>query len=467
MEEIGKLLSITRERVRQIQSNAIRKLQAPSSFMKIRPFVLMGIQLIEEAGGVLNEKQMKSVIEEILEETTFDSTGLMRIALSCQAEITWNKKYQAWIMEQYDEYFESVQECLYQTLENQYAPISANQLRRHFLAKNADSISESNLTKDFVLACIYSNPNFIIDEEGKVGLEKWTRRRLDEMILALRELGEPAHFSVIAEHTNALLPKDQKTTPHNIHAHMSRLPDIFVRVGQGVFGLAEWGLHDDGNLANAAARVLREASRNLHIDEITMRVLETWKVNPGSVRAAIEPDARFVEIKPNMYILREHLIETQERDGTRDQGETHEVEDVKTQIQDEETELSHQIPTSDQFLVALNQLKSNRRNQLENSELFSVGPIDLEMENRIVFCHGKKRKLRRKTFELIKLLMENPGRCISYDEIIRAVWRRGGRDDNSLVDSHIHRLWEVLEHDPDHPQLIKKVEGEGYRLQIR
>ena len=57
------------------------------------------------------------------------------------------------------------------------------------------------------------------------------------MILTLRELGEPSHYTAIAERTNNLLPPEQQTSARNIHAHLHRRSDIFIRVGRGIFGL--------------------------------------------------------------------------------------------------------------------------------------------------------------------------------------------------------------------------------------
>jgi len=129
------------------------------------------------------------------------------------------------------------------------------------------------------------------------------------MILALRGIAEPAHYTEIAKETNELLGPDMQTSVRNIHATMQRSPDIFVRVGHGVYGLAEWGLHDDGSLANAAHRVLSEAGKALHYDVIADHVLSTWEAHRSSVYVALNSDDRFIQIGSGVYWLREKMAE--------------------------------------------------------------------------------------------------------------------------------------------------------------
>jgi hypothetical protein len=131
------------------------------------------------------------------------------------------------------------------------------------------------------------------------------------MMMALRELGEPTHYTVIAERTNHLLPERQ-TSARNVHAHLHRRSDIFIRVGRGIFGLREWGLPDDGSLANAVHRVLVDAGQPLHLETITDRVLETWRARRFSVYVAIINDDRFRRTAVSTYGL---VVWDQEREG--------------------------------------------------------------------------------------------------------------------------------------------------------
>ena len=137
-----------------------------------------------------------------------------------------------------------------------------------------------------------------------------------EIVLALRELGEPTHYSEIARKTNKLLSSDQKTSSRNVHAQLGRYDEIFVRVGHGIFGLAEWGLYDDGNIANAVVRILKGENQLLPLAAITAKVLETWCINPQSVNMAILNDDRIIKWENGQFGLAEWEIENpKNKDG--------------------------------------------------------------------------------------------------------------------------------------------------------
>jgi hypothetical protein len=98
------------------------------------------------------------------------------------------------------------------------------------------------ISKAFLRACLRTLPD--LDQRGDewVWRANWVRRRLEAIILALRQIGQPAHYGEITETVNRILPEDMQTKPHHIRARLLRRPDIFVRAGRGIYGLAEWGL---------------------------------------------------------------------------------------------------------------------------------------------------------------------------------------------------------------------------------
>jgi hypothetical protein len=78
---------------------------------------------------------------------------------------------------------------------------------------------------------------------------------------------------------------------------------LFVRVGHGVFGLAEWGAVQDRTVADAACRILSETGHAMQMEQLTDKVLEIWHVKRTSVKAAIDLDDRFVQVGRNLYWL--------------------------------------------------------------------------------------------------------------------------------------------------------------------
>jgi two-component system response regulator RegX3 len=98
------------------------------------------------------------------------------------------------------------------------------------------------------------------------------------------------------------------------------------------------------------------------------------------------------------------------------------------------------------------------------NESTELGGIRLEPETRRAFVNGEEVHLRRKEFELLRLLMENAGRVLTRDVLIDRVWGNDYVGDTKTLDVHIKRLRGQIEQDPKNPVLIITIRGVGYRF---
>ncbi len=90
--------------------------------------------------------------------------------------------------------------------------------------------------------------------------------------------------------------------------------------------------------------------------------------------------------------------------------------------------------------------------------------IKVDFDQRRVFVRGDEVHLRRKEFELLRLLVENSGRVLTRDLLIDRVWGTDYIGDTKTLDVHIKRLRSRIEADPSSPVLITTVRGVGYRF---
>ncbi len=90
--------------------------------------------------------------------------------------------------------------------------------------------------------------------------------------------------------------------------------------------------------------------------------------------------------------------------------------------------------------------------------------IVVDFDQRRVFVRGDEVHLRRKEFELLRLLVENAGRVLTRDVLIDRVWGTDYIGDTKTLDVHIKRLRSRIEADPSTPVLITTVRGVGYRF---
>ena len=97
------------------------------------------------------------------------------------------------------------------------------------------------------------------------------------------------------------------------------------------------------------------------------------------------------------------------------------------------------------------------------SELLTQGPFIMNTRNRTLEKMGNRIRLTQVEYAIVKLFMQNPGRALSREEILGAVWGRDYEGDLKIVDVNIRRLRIKLEDNPNLPAYITTVWGYGYK----
>ncbi len=95
-----------------------------------------------------------------------------------------------------------------------------------------------------------------------------------------------------------------------------------------------------------------------------------------------------------------------------------------------------------------------------------VGPIELDVEQRLARCEGRQARLTPRLVALLKLFLERPGELINRKELFQQVWETEYMGDTRPLDVHISWLRQKLEIDPRHPRFLKTIRGVGYRLDV-
>ncbi|MCD8127150.1 MAG: response regulator transcription factor [Clostridiales bacterium] len=100
-------------------------------------------------------------------------------------------------------------------------------------------------------------------------------------------------------------------------------------------------------------------------------------------------------------------------------------------------------------------------------EALSRGGILLDEGQRCAWKDGQQVELTAREFDLISLLMHNPGYVYSREQLLDKVWGYDYQGDYRTVDVHVRRLREKLERDSANPELILTKWGVGYYLSPR
>ena len=94
----------------------------------------------------------------------------------------------------------------------------------------------------------------------------------------------------------------------------------------------------------------------------------------------------------------------------------------------------------------------------------AIGPITLDDSSKTVTLDGEPVNLTPREYDILKLLMQNPGRVFHPRDLYRKVWNEEPYGAESTVAVHIRHLREKLEIDPAEPRYLRAVWGQGYKI---
>ena len=95
----------------------------------------------------------------------------------------------------------------------------------------------------------------------------------------------------------------------------------------------------------------------------------------------------------------------------------------------------------------------------------SCGGVTMDDEAKRVTLHGEEIALTPTEYDILRLLLQNPGKVFSSKEIYSLVWQDAPLAAEGTVPVHIRHLREKIEIDPANPRLLKVVWGKGYKLE--
>ena len=101
----------------------------------------------------------------------------------------------------------------------------------------------------------------------------------------------------------------------------------------------------------------------------------------------------------------------------------------------------------------------------ENSDDLTVGNITLNDSTKEVTVDGDPVTLTPIEYNILKFLMQRPGKVYSTKALYEAVWQEAAYGSEGAVAVHIRHLREKIEIDPSNPRYLKVVWGQGYKME--
>ena len=108
--------------------------------------------------------------------------------------------------------------------------------------------------------------------------------------------------------------------------------------------------------------------------------------------------------------------------------------------------------------------RRNNRNvpEQENQKMIETKGLKIDVDSRRVYIDDKEVNLTAKEFELVYLLVSNPNKVYSREQLLKTIWGPSYPGDARTVDVHVRRLREKIEATPADPKYIHTKWGVGY-----
>lgn len=109
-------------------------------------------------------------------------------------------------------------------------------------------------------------------------------------------------------------------------------------------------------------------------------------------------------------------------------------------------------------------LRRSHKDGKTKEDVLTIGPLRIDFSSYQVWLHDEPVALTPKEYELLKLLVTNPGRAFSRDELLERIWGYEYYGDTRTVDVHIRHLRAKFAAAPEVSDAIETVRGVGYRF---
>jgi len=298
LEQIGELLGITRERVRQLEKSVIAKLRAAGeqlpNIKEIQSAFITELHPLGEAARIsdLGAKLTK-------ENSRLDQARIAFLAQLCPALA---------IVEDNDFYHYAVGIAAVRDEKAIKAAISSiiEAIKKIGEPATIDKIAaKANISDVKQAEALASISKQLATLNGRWGLVKWPmvnpKNIRDKIYVILKENGKHMHFNEIAAAIKKSEFKRKDVTTQAIHNELIK-DKRFVLIGRGIYALNEWG-YQKGTVADIISEVLREAGKPLHRDEIVKRVLKSRFVKETTILLNLQGKPQFKRVAKATYSL--------------------------------------------------------------------------------------------------------------------------------------------------------------------
>ncbi|PIY95603.1 MAG: hypothetical protein COY66_06355 [Candidatus Kerfeldbacteria bacterium CG_4_10_14_0_8_um_filter_42_10] len=312
LESIGKLYQVTRERIRQIESTAIKKIKGLSEFKKMESQLEYTIaNVIKKNGNIMEEEALLNellsfssnnplnhnctifILEELL------SKKFIRVSPSASLKKSWS------ILHVDLDFVKETINKIVEVIKEDNKPIPTGKLLEKFNLNHFYQENKDRLTDEAIISYITISARIDKNPFEEYGLSEWgsinPKRMRDKIYLILKKERKPLHFIKITELINKVKFDHRKAYAPTVHNELILNKD-FVLVGRGIYALQEWG-YKPGVVADVLVEILKKAGNPLTREELVNKVLEQRVVRKNTIHLALTDKSKFKKLEDKRYTL--------------------------------------------------------------------------------------------------------------------------------------------------------------------
>ncbi|MEK7673320.1 MAG: sigma factor-like helix-turn-helix DNA-binding protein [Patescibacteria group bacterium] len=306
LEDIGREFSVTRERVRQIEKNALVKMKRNVFNTALKNLHGYLADVVREHGGLVKIGNLLQEIYGVLPSGFKIDANRLNLSLELHENLVCvgnTINFHPYVRER------AVTDFSLKYAANQLV----NQLNKYGDAKELTQVHKDlknvfeevhfDLTK--VKSLVGIDKRLALLDGDLVALLEWRhinpRTLRDKILYVLRNEDKPLHFGEISGKIGNANFDQRNVNIQAVHNELIR-HDSFVLIGRGIYALSEWGF-ERGTVSEVIEKILAE-NKELDQDEIMDLVLKQRQVKKITVILALKNDEKFVRVGRKRYCLK-------------------------------------------------------------------------------------------------------------------------------------------------------------------
>ena len=303
LQAIGKEYKITRERVRQIEYEALKQLRKQEHLDDVAPvFQAMNAHLVNN-GGIMAEHQL---LASLCEHRYHPHVGLLLdIGPAFHRVAETEHFHQRWAAHKdMAASGEKILSAVVKELEESKQTVSVQDL--HSLIGRVAKEVRGETPQDHVIQSLLASSKAISKNPyGEYGLAWWSSINpsgvKDKAYVAIAKAAKPLHFREVAETINKAGWSKKKAHPQTVHNELIK-DKRFVLVGRGLYALKEWG-YEPGAVRDVIVSVLKDARKPLTKDEIVAAAAKKRLVKVPTILLNLQNKKLFKRLDNGTYAL--------------------------------------------------------------------------------------------------------------------------------------------------------------------